>query len=153
MYEVVNTAIKRRSLIDSSYSWLTTRGGRGSSYNGLIPVASARKGYFCQASGKWKARNFNSWSIWKPGREICHFGLYNNLKGFQKDFNGCEWKLVVGFNHDSAFTAVKRDAKVLVNGKYSKGVPPLTKLCWIPPLPRVQHPKWAKNVTAVTEEA
>ena len=54
------------------------------------------KGYFCQAS-----------SIWK-GREICHFGIYYDLKGLQKDFFGSVKKLVVEFNDDSEFTAVKR---------------------------------------------
>ena len=32
-----------------------------------------------------KGRDFTSWSIWK-GREICHFGLYKDLKRLQKDF-------------------------------------------------------------------
>ena len=102
-----------------------------------IRGGSTRKGYLFQASAIWKGTDFTLWSI-RKGREICHLGLWKGLKGRTDEFYGFiksrkhSVLVIDSYLNDSAFAAVKRDAKFLtryvkrvqfVNRKYTKGVP------------------------------
>ena len=66
--------------------------------------------------GIWNDRDFSSWSIYK-GREICRLGLLKGPKGLTDEFYGFIKSrkrsifVIDSYLKDSAFTAVKRDAK------------------------------------------
>ena len=137
----------------------------------LIRGGSAWKGYLFQASSIWKGRDFTSWSILKKGREICHLGLWKGPKSANRwilwliilwliKSRKCSIFVTDSYWKDSAFIAVKRDAKSqtryvkgvpFVNRRYMKGIPflskmvykrvtgwdlgvepPCIKLCWVP---------------------
>ena len=115
---------------------------------GVLPMMAytgrlAREGYLFQASSIWKGRDFTCWSILIRSRQICHLGLWKGPKRANK------WILWLiksrkrsifvtdSYWKDSAFTAVKRDAKSqtryvkgvpFVNRRYMKGVPFLWKM-------------------------
>ena len=83
----------------------------------LIRGGSAWKGYLFQASSIWKGRDFTSWSILIKSREICHLGQW---KGPKRANRWILWLIqlrkrsifvIDSYWKDSAFTAVKRDAK------------------------------------------
>ena len=80
----------------------------GCSLKWPIRRGSTRKGYHFQASSIWEGWNYTSWSIWK-GRENCHFVWSKAQKGPTDALHGFEKSWVNRL--DSAFTAVKRDAK------------------------------------------
>ena len=89
----------------------------GTPYDGIYWGAPARKGYLFQASGIWKDGDFTSWSISK-GREICHLGMWKGPKGLKDELYGFIKSrkhsifVIDSYLKDSAFTAVKRDAKL-----------------------------------------
>ena len=60
--------------------WRGRRGGKAYSLLWPLRRGSARKGYFFQASGIWKSRDFASWGIWKD-IEICHLVILKCLTG------------------------------------------------------------------------
>ena len=123
-----NAALRRNH---RSYAW--TEALSGMPEGGILPImtyirgGSARKEYLFQASGIWQGSDFARWSIRKD-REICHLGLWKGptmqranrrilcLYKVEKTFYFCDW-----FSFKSAFTLVKRDAKLLK--RYVKGVP------------------------------
>ena len=81
-------------------------GGGGVDYlRRPVRGGSARKGYLFQASGIWKVR------------EICHLGLWKYPKGLTDEFYGFinskkpSIFVIDSYLKDSAFAAVKRDAK------------------------------------------
>ena len=93
------------------YCWSKFKGSLdpgGCSLKWPIWRGSTRKWYHFQASSIWEGWNYTCWSIWK-GRENCHFVWSKAQKGPTDALHGFEKSWVNRL--DSAFTAVKRDAK------------------------------------------
>ena len=90
----------------------------GTPYDGLYGEAPPERGTFfsLQVYERVKGRDLTSWSIWKD-REICHLGLWEGPKGLTDEFYGFKKSrkrcifVIDSLLKDSAFTAVKRDAK------------------------------------------
>ena len=88
----------------------------GYSLSWPIRGGPARNGYLFKASGIWKGKDFTLSSIQK-GREICRLGLLKSPKGLTDEFYGFIKSrkrldlLIDSHSNDSAFTAIKRNAK------------------------------------------
>ena len=95
-------------------------------YTGRLRPKGVPLSVFRYMKGYRRVFTSRSRSIWK-GREICHLGLWEDPKGLTDEFYGFKKSkkrsifVIDCYLKDSAFTAVKRDAKFLT--RYVKGVP------------------------------
>ena len=77
---------------------------------GVLPVMAYGKAPPERVIFLWKGRDFTSWIIQK-GREIFHLGLWKRPKGLTDEFYTFYKLEKHSYLKDTAFTAVKRDAK------------------------------------------